>query len=79
MASAPQMPDDTAIVDVAERGKAGRATAAYLSAPLSSAIQRLAREGDRSASWVMRSLIRDALRARGELPPDANNPVKVEG
>jgi hypothetical protein len=64
MASAPKMPDDTAIIDQCERGKAGRATAAYLSA-----IQRLARESDRSASWIMRSLIRDASRARGILPP----------
>jgi hypothetical protein len=69
MASAPKMPDDTAIIDQCERGKAGQATAAYLSAPLSSAIQRLARESDRSASWIMRSLIRDASRARGILPP----------
>jgi hypothetical protein len=75
MASAPKMPDDTAIVDVAERGKAGRATAAYLSAPLSSAIQRLAREQDRSASWVMRLLIREALRARGELPTPPTAPI----
>jgi hypothetical protein len=57
-----------AIVDVAERGSKGRSVAAYLSPPLSSAIQRLALEQNRSASWVMRSLIRDVLRSRGELP-----------
>jgi hypothetical protein len=56
---------EEAIVDRVERGSKGsRSIAAYLSQPLSSAIQRLANEHQRSASWTMRLLIREALRAR---------------
>jgi hypothetical protein len=69
MAASPTvMPNDTAIVDQAERGTGGKATAAYLSPPLASAIQHLAAEQRRSASWVMRDLIRSELRHRGVLP-----------
>jgi hypothetical protein len=63
------MPD--AVVDSIERGSKGsKAVAAYLSAPLSSAIERIAQQENRSASWVMRDLIRTELRNRGLLPPD---------
>jgi hypothetical protein len=70
--------NNTAIVDRIERGASGaKATGAYLSAPLSSAINALAAEQERSASWVMRDLIRCELRNRGLLPTPADNPVKV--
>jgi hypothetical protein len=78
-----EMPD--AVVDRVERGaKGSKATAAYLSPPLSSAISRLAREQSRSASWVMRDPIRSELRRRGILPTPAElhggrDPVQVEG
>jgi hypothetical protein len=66
--SASALPDDTAIVDVAERnGYGGKAVAAYLSKPLSSAIERLAEREKRSVSWTMRDLIRCELRRRGIL------------
>jgi predicted DNA-binding protein len=62
-----KMPE--AVCDRMERGSPGsKAVAAYLSPPLSRAIQRLANEQERSASWVMRLLIRESLRARGLLP-----------
>jgi hypothetical protein len=67
-----EMPE--AIVDVAERGSKGRSVAAYLSPPLASAIRKIADEERRSASWVMRLLLREALRARGELPTPADQP-----
>jgi hypothetical protein len=69
--SPPEMPE--AIVDVAERnGKGTKAVAAYLSQPLASAIRKIADEERRSTSWVVRSLIRDALRQRGLLPAVPN-------
>jgi hypothetical protein len=72
MALAPAVENDTAIVDRAERGAGGKATAAYLSPPLASAIHALAADQQRSASWIMRDLLRSELRNRGLLstPPD---------
>jgi hypothetical protein len=77
LGSAPAaMPD--AIVDTVERGAAGsKAVAAYLSPPLSKAINALAQENGRSASWVMRDLIRSELRNRGMLPPDSSGHVNT--
>ena len=69
--STEKMPE--AIVDRAERGERGRATAAYLSPPLSSGIQAIAQQENRSASWVMRLLIRESLQRRGLLPKPSNN------
>jgi hypothetical protein len=46
-------------------------TAAYLSGTLAAAVKQIAAETDRSTSYVMRWLIRDALRARGLLPSPA--------
>jgi hypothetical protein len=70
--SAEMMPE--AVVDVAERGSRGsKSVAAYLSRPLSGAIRRLADEQQRSASWVMRDLIRTELRNRGILPRTADH------
>jgi hypothetical protein len=60
-----------AAVDVVERGSSGsKNVAAYLSPPLAKGIQKLAAEHQRSASWTMRMLIRESLRARGLLPSD---------
>jgi hypothetical protein len=72
----PEMP--AAIVDVAERGEKGRAVAAYLSPPLSKAITRLADAEQRSTSWTMRLLIREALRSRGLLPPAAGTVAELK-
>ena len=63
------------VVDKMERGRKGRAVAIYMSAPIAGAIQRLAREQDRSASWITRSLLRKSLRNRGLLPSNADTPV----
>jgi hypothetical protein len=61
--------DQEAVVDKVERGgKAGRAVGAYLSPPLASAIAALARDTERSQSWIVRDLLRTELRRRGLLP-----------
>jgi predicted transcriptional regulator len=78
-ASSPvEMPEG--VVDRVERGSQGsKSVAAYLSPPLSGAIQRLAHEQNRSASWIMRSLIRDALRQRGLLPtPEQREGIRTD-
>ena len=62
-----EMPEEVS-VDRKERASGARATACYLSLPISAAIQRLAREEDRSASWLIRRILRDELRRRGLLP-----------
>jgi Ribbon-helix-helix protein, copG family len=67
-----------AVVDVVERGSSGsKNVAAYLSPPLAKGIQKLAAEHQRSASWVMRDLIRSELRRRGVLPTPAEMPGVV--
>ena len=72
-----EMPE--ALVDRAERNaKGSKATAAYLSPPLSHAIAQISREQGRSASWVMRYLIRCELRRRGLLPMPAGAPATVD-
>jgi Ribbon-helix-helix protein, copG family len=65
-----------AVIDVVERGASGsKNVAAYLSPPLAKGIQKLAAEHRRSASWVMRSLIRESLRARGLLSTPSDSSV----
>jgi hypothetical protein len=61
-----EMPD--AAVDREEMQNGKVTVASYLSGPLASAIKQIAAESDRSQSYVMRGLIREALRARGVLP-----------
>jgi hypothetical protein len=69
-----EMPE--ALIDRAERNaKGSKATAAYLSPPLSHAIAEIAREQNRSASWVMRDLLRCELRRRGILPTPPTAPT----
>jgi hypothetical protein len=68
-----EMPE--AVVDRAERGSRGRATACYLSQPLARAIHELAIKHDRSASWVTRDLIRSELKRRGLLLPSIETVV----
>jgi hypothetical protein len=55
-------------IDKIERGTRGKATAAWLSPPIASAIQSLAQELGRSQSWIVRDLLRTELRRRGVLP-----------
>jgi hypothetical protein len=63
------MPDAEVVRE--ERNMNGKTTVAcYLSGSLASAIKQIAAETDRSQSYVMRSLIREALRARGVLRDD---------
>ena len=61
-----EMPD--AALDKVERGKGGRGVAAYLSPPIANAISQMAHENSRSASWIIRDLLRSELRRRGVLP-----------
>jgi hypothetical protein len=63
-------------VDRIERGAGGsKATACYLSGPISGAVNRLARDEQRSASYIVRHLLRTQLRQLGLLPPDASGHV----
>jgi hypothetical protein len=78
MGAQPPVALPEAVVDRAELGgKGNQVVAAYLSKPLSSAIKRLAQEQSRSASHVMRSLIREALHARGILPAPATDTTEA--
>jgi hypothetical protein len=66
---------EEAHVDRVERGAGGsKATACYLSGPISGAVNRLARDEQRSASWIVRDLLRTELRRRGILPTPAEQP-----
>jgi hypothetical protein len=55
-----------------------RVVGAYLSRSLASAIQRIALEQDRSQSYVLRGLIREALKMRGALPPVGNERDRLQ-
>jgi hypothetical protein len=74
-ASSPSVEMPAAICDKAERGAGGKAVAAYLSAPLATAITRLSAEQGRATAWVLRDLIRSELRNRGLLPAPSDNSV----
>jgi Ribbon-helix-helix protein, copG family len=68
---------ETGTLDKIERGhSSGVAAACWLSGPIFAAVQRLAREEDRSQSWVVRDLLRCELRRRGAMPtPEGAPPI----
>ena len=67
--SSPVEMDEEAVIDKVERGHRGNAVAVYLSRPIAAAVRQLARDEERSQSWIVRRLLRDELRRRGALPP----------
>ena len=78
LAASPPIDIESGTIDKVERGSVGKATACYLSPALAKSIQRLAAEQRRSASWVVRDLLRCELRNRGLLPtpPDQHRVVR---
>jgi predicted transcriptional regulator len=60
--------EPAAVPDVAadeiEFEKGGKATALYLSGPIALQVEALATSQDRSRSWIVRSLLREALKLR---------------
>lgn len=67
----------TAIVaSMPEDESAGRVTSVRLDPDVRSGIDRVARTEDRSMNWVVNTLTREALRARGVLPTKENPDVQ---
>jgi hypothetical protein len=58
-------PDPEIAVERIEFDNGYTATTVALTKQIASTVERLAREQERSRSWIVRSLLRDALRARG--------------
>jgi hypothetical protein len=56
-------------VERVEFAQGAKATACYLTGPISACVERLAKESDRSRSWIVRNLLRCELRRRGLLAP----------
>jgi len=74
IATMPALDSPEAAVDKVERKIGRTSVAVYLSKALATAVRKLATAQDRSASWIVRDLLRTELRRRGILPTPADQP-----
>jgi hypothetical protein len=74
VATMPALDSPEAAVDKVERKIGRTSVAVYLSKALATAVRKLATAQDRSASWIVRDLLRTELRRRGILPTPADQP-----